>query len=108
MAGEKLVRIKTEHKLSFKPHTESLCKKASQKLTALSRVASSLRSEQRRILLYAFMVSRLSCAFAVWMFHRKKLNNRINCIHEKIMKIHLQNYLLEITLNSSLPKKTSS
>ena len=39
MAGEKLVRIKTEHKLSFKPHTESLCKKASQKLTALSRVA---------------------------------------------------------------------
>ena len=45
----KLVRIKIDHELSFEFHTESLCKKASQKLNALSRVASSLRIDQRRI-----------------------------------------------------------
>ena len=45
----KLVRVKIDHELSFEFHTESLCKKASQKLNALSRVASSLRIDQRRI-----------------------------------------------------------
>ena len=39
---EKLLGFKIHHKLSFKPHDESLCKKVSQKLNALTRMASSL------------------------------------------------------------------
>ena len=40
---EKLLGIKIDHKLSFEPHVELLCKKASQKLNALTRMASSLK-----------------------------------------------------------------
>ena len=39
---EKLLGIKIDHKLSFEPHVESLCKKANQKLNPLARMGSSL------------------------------------------------------------------
>ena len=42
---KKFLGIKIDHELPFEPHVESLCKKASQKLNALSQVASSLRFE---------------------------------------------------------------
>ena len=38
---EKLLTIKIDQKLSFEPDVESLCKKASQKLNALSQMVSS-------------------------------------------------------------------
>ena len=47
---EKLLGIKIDHKLSFEPHVESLCKKASQKLNALARLTSSLKFKQRKLL----------------------------------------------------------
>ena len=37
---EKLLGIKIDNNLNFKEHSESLCKKASQKITALSKLAS--------------------------------------------------------------------
>ena len=37
---EKLLGIKIDSHLNFKYHIESLCKKASQKVNALSRIAS--------------------------------------------------------------------
>ena len=40
---EKLLGIKIDQKLSFEPHVDSLCKKASQKLNALVRMSSSLK-----------------------------------------------------------------
>ena len=46
---EKLLGIKIDHKLSFEPHVESLCKKASQKLNALTRMAYSLKFKQKNI-----------------------------------------------------------
>ena len=41
----KLLGIKLDQKLSFEAYVESLCKKASQKLNGLSRIASSLKSK---------------------------------------------------------------
>ena len=41
----KLLGIKLDQKLSFEAYVESLCKKANQKLNALSRIASSLKSK---------------------------------------------------------------
>ena len=35
---EKLLGIKTDHKLNFNTHVDEICKKAGQKLNALSRV----------------------------------------------------------------------
>ena len=89
---EKLLGIKIDHKLSFEPHVESLCKKASQKLNALTRMASSLKFKQRKLLLNAFITSQFSYAPVVWMFHSRKLNNRINRIHERAIGLVYKDY----------------
>ena len=89
---EKLLGIKIDHKLSFEPHVESLCKKASQKLNALARMASSLKFKQRKLLLNAFITSQFSYAPVVWMFHSRKLNNRINHIHERVIRLVYKDY----------------
>ena len=43
---KKLLGIKIDSNLNFKEHIESLCKKSSQKVNALSRLASSMNFEQ--------------------------------------------------------------
>ena len=82
---EKLLGIKIDHKLSFEPHAELLCKKASQKLNALARIVSSLKFKQKKLLLNVFITAQFSYAPVVWMFHSGKLNNQINHIHERAL-----------------------
>ena len=50
---EKLLGVKFDHKLSFDDHISELCKKASRKINALSRVASYMNISKRRILMNA-------------------------------------------------------
>ena len=57
--GEKLLRIKIDNNLNFKEHIESLCKKASQKISALSRLGSSMNFEQRRLKMNYFVICHL-------------------------------------------------
>ena len=62
------------------------CKKASQRLNALPRMASSLKLKQRKLLLNAFITPQFSYAPVIWMFHSRKLNSRINHIHKRALK----------------------
>ena len=60
---EKLLGIKIDQKLSLEPHVDSLCKKASQKLNALTRMTSSFKQrKQRKLLLNAFITAQFSYA----------------------------------------------
>ena len=54
--------MKVDQILSFEPHVESLCKKASQKFKALSQVASSLKFEQPKLLFNPFITAQFSYA----------------------------------------------
>ena len=56
---EKLLGIHIDNKLTFEPHVRSLCKKASQKLNAFARIAFSLKFDQRKLLLNAFITFEL-------------------------------------------------
>ena len=89
---EKLLGINIDNKLTFEPHVRSLCKKASQKLNAFARIACSLKCDQRKLLLNAFITSQFSYAPVVWMFHSRKLNNHINRIHERALRIVYQDH----------------
>ena len=84
---EKLLGVKVDHELSFNEHVSSLCKKTSQKLNALSRIASCMTFDQRRLILNSFITSHFSYCPIVWMFHSRKLNERINHIHERALRI---------------------
>ena len=84
---EKLLGVKIDHELSFNEHVLSLYKKASQKLIALSRIASCVAFDQRRLILNSFITSHFSYCAIVWIFHSRKLNERINHIHERALRI---------------------
>ena len=71
----------------FDSHVKSLCKKAIQKLNALSRVAYQLDFNQTKFLLNAFITSQFSYALVVWMFHSRKQNLHINRIHERALRV---------------------
>ena len=89
---EKLLGIKVGYKLSFEPRVESLCKKASQKLNALARMAYYLKFKQRKLLLNAFLTGQFSYAPVVGMFHSRMLNNRINHICVRAMRLVYKDY----------------
>ena len=84
---EKLLEAEVDHELIFNEHVSSLCKKASQKLNALSRIASCMTFDQRRLILNSFITSHFSYCPIVRMFHSRKLNERINHIHERVLRI---------------------
>ena len=79
--------VKVDHELNFNEHVSSLCKKASQELNGLSRIASCTTFDQRRLILNSFITSHFSYCPIVRMFHSRKLNERINHILERNLRI---------------------
>ena len=72
-----LLGVKLDHELNFNEHVSSLFKKASQKINALSRIASCITFDQRRLILNSLITSHFSYCPIVWMFHSRKLYERI-------------------------------
>ena len=86
-ANAKLLGIKFDNKLTFKLHVEELCTKASKKLHALARVSNYMTLKQRKLIMYSFISSHFGYCPLVWMFHSRILNNKINRIHERALRI---------------------
>ena len=80
---EKLLGIKIDNNLNFEKHIE----KASHKMNALSRLASSINFEQRRLKMNSFVVCHFSHCPVAWMFHSRKLNVCINRIQERALRV---------------------
>ena len=81
-----------DNKFHFDEHVTSLCRKASQKLNALARVAQYMNLAQRSLIMNAFIFSQFGYCPLVWMFNSRKLNNRINNIHERALRIVYRDY----------------
>ena len=96
--SEKFFGIKIVSKLTLEEHVEGLCKKASQKVSAVARISSLMRFEQKKRIVNFFITSNFSHYPLVWMFHSRRINNRIDHIHERALKSIYQNY------NSSFKK----
>ena len=83
----KLLGVTLDNRLNFAEHVSGLCSKTSQKLHALARVSPYMNIIKRRTLMNAFITSQFGYCPLVWMFHSRKLNNRINKIHERALRI---------------------
>ena len=90
---EKHLEVKFDSNLSFENHVTSLCQKASQKLHALARISHYMDLNKRRNLMKAFITSQFSYCPLIWMFHSRNLNNKINRIHERALRLVYQNNL---------------
>ena len=58
--SENFLGIKLDNKLTFEEHVEGVCKKASQKASAVVRISSLMRSEQRKRIVNLFVTSHFS------------------------------------------------
>ena len=83
----------------------SFCKKASQKLNAFARVAYFVNFEQIKLLFNTFITLQFSYAPVVWMFLNRKLNNYMNHIHERTLRIVYQDH--NLTFDELLAKGVS-
>ena len=95
----KLQGISIDTTVSFGHHIRSLCKKASQKLHALARIAHCMDFEKRRSFMNAFEMSQFNYCPLIWMFHNRALNNRIDKIHERALRLVYQNKNLLLLVN---------
>ena len=84
---EILLGINLDSELKFEDHVNFICKKASQKLYALARIAPFMDLKQRRNIMKAFVESQFGYCPLIWMFHSRGLNNKINRIHERALRI---------------------
>ena len=83
----KLLGINIDSGLTFNEHLNSICKKASNKLNALSRQCAFLPFQKRRILMQAFITSQFNYCPLVWMCHNRVINNKINNLHYRALRM---------------------
>ena len=92
--NEKLLGITTDSKLSFDKHIQQICSRASAKLKALARIAPFMNITKRKILMNAFFNAQFSYCPLTWMFHSRKLNNKIIKLPERCLRIVYNNNTL--------------
>ena len=63
------------------------CSKANRKLTVLSRMFQFLTFKKRRALIKAYFESQFKYCPLVWMFHGRQVNNKINRLHERALRM---------------------
>ena len=89
---EQLLGVTIDKNLTFNEHVLTLCRKAGRKVTALRRLVKFMPFFKRRILLNTFIESQFSYCALIWMFHSRKLNHKINHIHERALRLVYNDY----------------
>ena len=84
---EKLVGVNIDSKLSFEKHLNIICGKARAKINILGRVAPFMNIKKRRTMMNAFFNSQFRYCPLIWMFQSRLINNKINKLHERCLRI---------------------
>ena len=86
-----LLGVNIDTNLNFNEHVTNLCKKANQKLHALARISKYLNEDKLKILMKTFIQSQFNYSPLVWKFHSRTLNNKINRLHERALRVVYKN-----------------
>ena len=81
---KKLFGITIDEHLIFKEHLTNLCKRASRKLNALSRVSSFLSYRQKKVMPNSFIIGQFNYCPLIWMFRSYR---KINKLHERSFRL---------------------
>ena len=84
---EKLLEIKVDCGLKFENYLDGVIKKASNKINALSRVTPFMNLSKKKMLMNSFFMSQFSYCPLVWMCHSRTINNKINHLHERCLRV---------------------
>ena len=59
----------------------------SQKLHSLSRISKYLSIDKMKVIMKTFIINQFNYCPLTWMFHSRTLNNRINRLHERALRV---------------------
>ena len=88
---EKLLGVNFDNHLHFETNIYKICKSASQKISALSRLVNYMTFAQKRLIMNAFFKAQFSYCPLIWMFHSRTLSNEINNLHERCLRLIYNN-----------------
>ena len=89
---EKLLGVTIDKNLRFKKHVSDICKKASGKLTALTRLATIMPFDKKKLLMNSFIQSQFAYCPLLWMFCSRDMNDKINSIHKRALRMVYLDY----------------
>ena len=84
---QKLLRVKADNKLNFNKHLDGITKKASPKVSAFSRIFPFMNLTKKCFLMNSFFTSQFSYCSFIWFCHSRTVNNRINKLHKRCLRI---------------------
>ena len=91
-SNQKLHGIRFISNFRFDDRVASLCEKASQKVNSLTTVSQYMNLAQRRSIIKAFICSQFGYCPLAWIFHSRKINIRINNLHERALWVLYRDY----------------
>ena len=87
---EKLLGITIDYTFSCLPHVRNICKQASKKLHALSRICKFMTQDKHRMIIKAFIDTQFSYCPLLWIFHGNRgINNTLHKIHERALRRYI-------------------
>ena len=89
----KLLGVTVDNKLCFHPHLNLVCKTVSQKLHAFARFSKFISKKKLRVVMKSFIISQFSYCPLVWMCHSRTLNNKINKLHERVLRVVYRHHI---------------
>ena len=89
---EKLLRIQIDSDLTFDEYISSICNKVAKKINVLSRLVNYMSLDKHHMVMKAFIESHFNYFLLIWMFHSRTLNNKINRLHERALRIVYSDY----------------
>ena len=95
--NKKLLGINLNNRIGFDTRVANICNRVSKKLHALARISQFMNIHKRRMTMKAFIASEFGYCPLVWMFHSRKLNSRINKLHERALRMVYQDYVSSFT-----------
>ena len=85
--SEKILGVTIDNKLKFEEHIKSILASAGKKLSAIARMSHILSFSKLRLLMKSFVDSQFSYCPLIWMFCSRSMNNRINKLQERTLRI---------------------
>lgn len=79
--------VKIDFKLNLKDHIGDICKKASARLNALTRVSGCINPDEKKVVMNASFSSQFAYCPSTWMFHNRELNHKISRLHERCFRV---------------------
>ena len=89
---KKLLGITIDKHLNFNEHLTNVCKRASRKLNALSRVSSFLSYQEKKVMSNSFISGQSNYCPLIWMFSSIRSYKKINKLHERSLRLCHNDY----------------